>query len=116
MKSGDACLKKILAAAHSLFREYLPELERARASREKSLQAAKEDSMNRLMKDLEIDRAKNPQGALADPWDPADEDDYEEDGDINIVDRSEEPWPGQFIDVTRARRHEEEEINWPRPG
>ncbi|GLB42834.1 putative conserved hypothetical ATP binding protein [Lyophyllum shimeji] len=69
-------------------KEYLPELERARAQREKTLQAAKEDSMNRLMKDLEIDRAKNPHGALADRWDPENEGEDEDDGNINIVDRS----------------------------
>ncbi|KAF8059924.1 XPA-binding protein 1 [Lyophyllum atratum] len=100
-------------------REYLPELEHARALRDKSLQDVKDDSMSRMMKDLEIDRAKNPQGALADQWDPDNENnqgDDEDDGDINIVDRSEDPWPGQYIDVTRARRHEDEEINWPRPG
>lgn len=44
--------------------------------------------MDRLMKDLEIDRARNPQGALADRWDPDNEDEDEDDGDINIVDRS----------------------------
>ncbi|KAG6902146.1 hypothetical protein C0995_003903 [Termitomyces sp. Mi166 len=97
-------------------RDYLPELERARASREKSLQDAKADSMRRLMKDLEIDRVKNPQGALADRWNPDAEEDEDDDTEINIVDRSEEPWPGQYIDITRARRHEDEGINWPRPG
>ncbi|RDB21936.1 GPN-loop GTPase 1 [Hypsizygus marmoreus] len=99
-------------------KDYLPELERARAQREKTLQDAKDDSMDRLMKDLEIDRAKNPQGALNDRWDPDEENDEDDDDDtdINIVDRSEHPWPGQYIDVTRARRHEDEGINWPRPG
>ncbi|KAF5375902.1 hypothetical protein D9615_008165 [Tricholomella constricta] len=99
--------------------EYLPDLERARALRAKTLQDAKADSMDRLMKDLDIDRAKNPQGALADRWDPnedRDGDDDGDDGDINIVDQNEDRWPSQYIDVTRARRHEDEEINWPRPG
>lgn len=46
--------------------------------------------MNRLMEDLEIDRAKNPKGALADRWDPEEENNEDDDdGDINIVDRSE---------------------------
>ena len=66
-------------------------MERARALREKSLQTAKEDSMNRLMRDLAVDRAKNPDAALHDRWDPNDEGDDEDDdddGDIDIIDRS----------------------------
>ncbi|KAJ8488796.1 hypothetical protein ONZ45_g13821 [Pleurotus djamor] len=75
-------------------KDYLPDLERARAAREKSLREAKEDSMNRLMKDLSVDRAKNPEAAKADRWDPAEEeDDDDDDLDVNIIDRSEEPWP-----------------------
>uniref|UniRef100_A0A0W0F6H3 GPN-loop GTPase n=1 Tax=Moniliophthora roreri TaxID=221103 RepID=A0A0W0F6H3_MONRR len=100
-------------------REYLPELARARAAREKTLQAAKDDSMNRLMKDLAVDRANNATGALNDRWDPNDEDEADgddDDDDTNLIDRSEDPWPGQYIDVTRAQRHPEENINWPRPG
>ncbi|KAG5653484.1 hypothetical protein H0H81_000120 [Sphagnurus paluster] len=127
-------------------KSYLPELDRARAARDATLAAAKADSMQRLMADLELDRAKNPSGALADRWDPAAEEEEEDDddGDINIIDRSayfelgtflfffvrdpdgdffffcvcvgEEPWPGQYIDVTRARRREDEGINWPKPG
>lgn len=27
----------------------------------------------------------------------------------------EEPWPGEYIDVTRMRR-QDEQINWPRPA
>jgi GPN-loop GTPase len=71
-------------------REYVPELERARAFREKSLQEAKDDSMNRLMKDLAVDRANNPEAASRDQWNPEDEDEDEDDddGDINIIDRS----------------------------
>jgi hypothetical protein len=70
-------------------REYIPELERARALRDKSLQDAKDDSMNRLMKDLAVDREKNPSAAFLDRWDPDEEDNEDEDdGDINIIDRS----------------------------
>lgn len=106
------------------------------------------------MKDLELDRAKNPEAVLTDRWDQDanEDDDDDDDTEVNIVDRSklssfhfsaaasgkslhtkavppsdnrmltnvlflgEEPWPGQYIDVTRARRHEDEDINWPRPG
>ena len=47
--------------------------------------------MSRLMKDLAVDRAKNPEGALLDRWDPEEEEneDEEDDTDINIIDRSE---------------------------
>ena len=67
--------------------EYLPELERARAAREQSLQKAKEDSMSRLMADLAVDRARNPNAATADRWDP-NEEDGDDDPDVNIIDRS----------------------------
>lgn len=70
----------------SHLREYLPDLNRARAAREESLQAAKHDSLSRLMKDLAVDRAQDPAAALNDRWDP--EDGEEEDTDVNIIDRS----------------------------
>jgi len=69
--------------------EYIPELERVRAKREKTLQQAKDENMTRVLKDLAIDREKNPAGALADRWDPDEDDD--DDGDINIIDRCERP-------------------------
>ena len=43
--------------------------------------------MNRLMKDLAVDRVQNPDAALQDKWD-AEEDEDQEGGDIDIVDRS----------------------------
>ncbi|PBK72415.1 XPA-binding protein 1 [Armillaria solidipes] len=97
-------------------KEYLPELERARAVREQTLQAAKDDSMNRMMKDLELDRERNPNAALQDRWDPNEDDDEDDDTDANIIDRSDNPWPGQYIDMTRARRHDDQGFTWPRPG
>ncbi|KAH7925733.1 hypothetical protein BV22DRAFT_1033654 [Leucogyrophana mollusca] len=100
-------------------KEYLPELERARTAREKSLQDVKDDSMNRLMKDLAVDRAKNPEGALNDRWESDEENndgDDDDDLEVNLIDRSEESWPGQYIDVTRMRRQGDEQINWPRPS
>lgn len=113
-------------------REYLPELEKARKQRAKTLQEVKDDSMNRLLKDLAIDRTKNPHGPLHDRWDPEEEEE-DDDTEINIIDRSkcssremnngdaesatgEERYPGEYIDVTRARRHEVENISWPRPA
>lgn len=73
-------------------RDYLPELQRARAQREKTLalaqEQAKADSMARVMKDLAIDRERDPAGALADRWDPDEEfADDDEDTEINIIDR-----------------------------
>ena len=45
--------------------------------------------MNRLMKDLAVDRARNPDAALADKWDPTEEEDADDDDDeVNIIDRS----------------------------
>ena len=68
----------------------MPELDRAKQARKESLQAAKEDSMSRLMKDLAVDRSQNPEAAAADRWDPDEEADQDEDEDldVNIIDRS----------------------------
>ncbi|TFY55618.1 hypothetical protein EVG20_g9254, partial [Dentipellis fragilis] len=97
-------------------KEYLPELTRAHAKREEALKRTKEDSMNRLMKDLAVDRERNPAAAAQDHWDPEEENEEEEDGgDINIIDRSEEPWPGQYIDLTQTRRRDDTGMVWPRP-
>ncbi|KAH9475258.1 GPN-loop GTPase 1 [Psilocybe cubensis] len=100
-------------------KEYLPELEAARKQREQTLQAAKDESMARVMKDLAIDREKNPRGALMDRWEEEeeeDEEDADDEAELDLIDRTEERGPQEYIDVTRARRHEREDINWPRPG
>ncbi|CAK5273840.1 unnamed protein product, partial [Mycena citricolor] len=110
-------------------KEYLPELQRARQAREQSLQAVKDDSMNRMMKDLAVDRAANPEAFANDRWDEDDNEDQDE-PEMNIVDRSEsnsarcippsqlgsgdDAYPGEYIDLTRPRR-QEENIHWPRP-
>lgn len=71
-------------------REYLPELARARAAREKSLQDVKEASLSRFMRDLAVDRAKNPGAALNDRWELEEENESEdEDLEVDIVDQSE---------------------------
>jgi len=92
-------------------KEYVPELERARAARDKSLQAVKDESMNRLMKDLSVDQQGNP--TLAEKWDTNEEDD-DDDLEVNLIDRSEEPWPGDYIDLTRQSGNRDNG-NWPRP-
>ena len=114
----------------------MPELQRAREAREKSLKAVKEDSLNRFMKDLSLDREKNPTAAAADRWDPEEEEEDDDDLDVNIIDRSayiylsyprhmlitadhvsgEDAWPGQYIDVTRMRPRNDQGMAWPRPG
>ncbi|PPQ77834.1 hypothetical protein CVT25_015328 [Psilocybe cyanescens] len=110
-------LEAVAGSREEYEKDYLPELEEARAQREKILQDAKDDSMTRVLKDLAIDREKNPAGALADRWEDDDEeDDADDEGELDIIDRSEERGPGEYIDVTRARRHDREDINWPRPG
>lgn len=71
-------------------RDYLPELEAARAQREKTLQAAKDESMARVLKDLAIDREKNPKGALADRWEEEEEEedeDADDEGELDTIDR-----------------------------
>jgi len=89
-------------------REYLPELERARAARDKSLRDTKDESMARLTRDLAVDKQQNP--ALNDAWEEEDED-----GEENIVDRSESPWRGEYIDLTKQKGHRDV-TNWPRPA
>lgn len=75
------------------YRDYLPELERARVQREKSLQDMKSNSMSKLMKDLAIDRAKNPRTfadkfSLEEGGDGGDDDgDDDDDGNTSIIDR-----------------------------
>ncbi len=120
----------------ALRRDYLPELRRVQAAREKTLAAKKEESMSRLMKDLAVDKSRNP-SAFADRF-ASDEEDEDDDGDMSdndIIDRSafllifvamktkfdfcsidEERGPGQgdYIDLTQMRRGDEN-IRWPRP-
>jgi len=66
-------------------REYLPELEKARQQKERTLQEVKDESMNRLINDLAIDRARNPHGPLDEQWE---EEEEEDDGDIDVLDTS----------------------------
>lgn len=46
--------------------------------------------MNRMMGDLEVDRARNPQAAAADQWDlnAEEEEEDDEDLDLNLIDKS----------------------------
>lgn len=90
MRSEFLLRVTLLLSLAQAVRDYLPELERSRAIRQKTLDDAKADSMDRMMKDLELDRARNPSAALADQWDPNAEDDPEDDElDVNLIDSSE---------------------------
>ncbi|TFK25869.1 hypothetical protein FA15DRAFT_668039 [Coprinopsis marcescibilis] len=106
---------------------YLPELARAKQRREAKVREAKEESMRRLMRDLEVDR-KKPGFVERDKWDPNYHDDEGEDGEMEDeedthvnVDEDElmdprEAFGGQYIDLTRAQRSAGgADMNWPRP-
>jgi hypothetical protein len=69
-------------------REYLPELERARAARDISLRGIKDESMARLTRDLAADKQRNP--ALNETWEEEDEG-VDEAGEDDIIDRCESP-------------------------
>ena len=66
-------------------REYLPELERARAARDKSLKDIKDESVARLTKDLAADKQRDP--ALNETWE--EDEDVDEDREDDIIDRCE---------------------------
>ncbi|KLO05697.1 hypothetical protein SCHPADRAFT_923334 [Schizopora paradoxa] len=101
-------------------KEYLPELKRVQEAREKTLAAKKEESMNRLMKDLAVDKKRNP-AAFTDRFASDEEEGDDEDGDMSdndIIDRNEELGPGQreYIDLTQMRRDDtNDNRRWPRP-
>jgi len=109
-------LQAVEASREEYENEYLPELARVRAHREATLQKQKDDSTTRMMADLAVDRANNPNFAAQDRWNPDEEEQEEEEddgGELNIIDKSEDPWPGQYIDLTQSRP---KESTWPRPG
>jgi GPN-loop GTPase len=84
------------SSSGKISREYLPELARAKAAREETLQAAKADSMGRLMKDLAVDRARSGAAAgLDDKWEEDNEADDDDGGGDSIIDRSTSLWNGE---------------------
>lgn len=73
------------------FSEYLPELARAQATREVNLAAKKAEHIDRMMKDLAVDREANPDAFANDRWNPEEQeegDDADDDDDSNLIDRS----------------------------
>ncbi|KAL1688181.1 hypothetical protein GGG16DRAFT_95012 [Schizophyllum commune] len=117
----DKFFEAVEASREEYERDYLPSILAARKAREETLQAAKTDSMNRLMKDLAVDRETKPGFAEQDRWDADAEDegfddDADEDPDINFIDKTDGDWSGQYIDVTRMPAHSSDKgTNWPRP-
>lgn len=69
-------------------REYVPELARVRAQREATLQKQKEDSTTRMLADLTVDRANDPNFAAQDRWNPNEEEEEDDGGELNIIDKS----------------------------
>ena len=65
-----------------VYGEYLRTRARSARAREKSLKDLKDDSLNRFMKDLAVDREKNPSAAAADRWDPSTEEGDDDDDDV----------------------------------
>ncbi|KAI0033605.1 XPA-binding protein 1 [Vararia minispora EC-137] len=112
----DEFFAAVEASREEYEKEYLPELARARAQREATLQKKKDESMNRMMKDLAVDRERNPRAAALDLWDPNEEEDEDDGGEMDIIDRNEDPWPGQYIDLTQARHKDDDPTVWPRPA
>ncbi|TFK98352.1 hypothetical protein BDV98DRAFT_552911 [Pterulicium gracile] len=111
-------IKAVDASREEYEKLYLPELERAKAAREASLASVKEESMSRMMKDLAVDRAKNPNAAKLDRWDPnAEEEEDDEDYEVGLIDRrdADEGWPGQYSSIVDSKRQEDEGTVWPRP-
>ncbi|KAF9534459.1 hypothetical protein CPB83DRAFT_889445 [Crepidotus variabilis] len=147
-RTGDGFsdfLAAVEASREEYEKDYLPEILAAQEIRAKTLDQVKQDSMNRAMEDMKLDKEKNP-GRFGDRFDgtEAEDDEIEEEYDeyddeneeIGLVDRSEERGPGEYIDLTRPtatrthptqarsqnqRRTEAgtgggEGVNWPRPG
>ncbi|KAL1743193.1 hypothetical protein HDZ31DRAFT_41503 [Schizophyllum fasciatum] len=117
----DKFFEAVEASREEYERDYLPSIQAARAAREATLKEAKADSMDRLMKDLAVDREKNPGFAERDRWNPEGEDegfddDADDDPDVNFIDKTDGDWQGQYIDVTRMPAHSSDRgSNWPRP-
>ncbi|KAF9782466.1 XPA-binding protein 1 [Thelephora terrestris] len=113
--TGDGIMEffeAVDASREEYERDYLPELERARAARDKSLQDIKDESMVRLTRDLAVDKQLNP--VLNETWEKGD-DDVDEDEEDNIIDGSESHWTGEYIDLTRQKGHRDD-TSWPRPA
>jgi hypothetical protein len=56
--------------------------------REATLQKQKEDSTARMLADLAVDRASDPNFAARDSWNPDEEEEEDDGGELNIIDRS----------------------------
>ncbi|PVG02493.1 XPA-binding protein 1 [Serendipita vermifera] len=104
--------------------EYVPELKKMMAEREKALDTFKQESLDAAMRDLNVDKKTPWKGPGRDPrsdrFEQAEEGEEEDldadDGEETFLDRSD--MGGQFIDLTQATPHHSKlrGANWARPG
>jgi len=97
--------EKVNEARQEYYSDYIPELERVAKLREERLQEKKNVSLDRAMKDMELEKPIR--------WDEEEGDDDAEEDDTFDIDNED---PGHFIDVTKSRRGDAEQVRWPRPG
>ncbi|CAG7850646.1 GPN-loop GTPase 1 {ECO:0000250/UniProtKB:P47122} {ECO:0000250/UniProtKB:P47122} [Serendipita indica DSM 11827] len=101
--------------------DYVPEMKRMMAEREKTLETFKKESLNAAMKDLSVDSARPWSGPGPDPrTDKFAEDEAEEEENIDADDGEEtyldpDETGRQYIDLTRPRRTADNDFKWPRP-
>ncbi|KAG8868464.1 hypothetical protein FRB97_002363 [Tulasnella sp. 331] len=119
--------KAVNEAREEYERDYLPELQRLQKDRDSKLEAAKKDSMNRLMADMRVEEEERRAQGLSTTRDRFDDEvivsDEDEEGDKGgDADEDEDDMnEGRFLDVTRARRVQDPSMDadgsrWPRPG
>jgi hypothetical protein len=89
--------------------------------------------MNRLMEDLAVDR-QDPEFRERDRWDPDEEEEEDDGGEETIIDRCKDfsfrhyldkadqviivddpRRQRQYIDVTKTRGSQNDDVSWPRP-
>jgi len=99
--------------------EYLPELQRMMAEREKTLEDFKKQNLDAAMKDLKLDRQRPWEGPGRDPredrWGDGDMEEDDDGGDQN-EDVDPERNDSRFLDMLKARRVADEGIKWPTPS
>ncbi|KAG8962506.1 hypothetical protein FRC03_004191 [Tulasnella sp. 419] len=112
----DEFLNAVQEARKEYESEYLPELERLRKDRDAQLQAAKQDSIDRLMKDLNVEEEERRARGLPNQREQWDEDENVDDAED--LDMGGATHQSRFMDMRRARRNNDDmdDTVWPRPG
>lgn len=101
-------------------KEYVPELKRMMAEREKTLETFKQESLNAAMKDLEVDKKKPWTGPGKDPradqfMDVEEENPDDDDGDETYLDPTHLGRP--YINLSQQpQKGYGDASKWPRPG